>query len=612
MTRHPSTRSARLRAATVAGALALALVPAGVAAAQAEPDPRAGLAPGTQSGTDGAAFTDPLRDAETVGVGMELLAERSKPAYTGAAGAFNYSNINSDLAFQGDYAFSGNYRGFGVYDVSDPGAPVLRTTVNCPGGQGDVSVYGDLLFMSVESGAGRVDCSTDPTATVFRGVRIFDISDPLAPVQVGGVQTCRGSHTHTLVTQPGVTDRVWVYNSGTSGVRPAEQLAGCVNTQSTTDPLSSRYSIDVIEVPLADPAAARITSSPRVMASETSIAGLNPGGTQATLPADDPRASGEGYAAGGQRVSATAACHDITAYPAIGLAAGACQGDGILLDITDAANPVRVADATDENFAYWHSATFNDAGTKVVFTDEWGGGVGARCRPTDPANWGANAIYDIERDASGAPSLVWKSYYKIPNVQATNETCVAHNGNLVPVPGRDVMVQAWYEGGTSVFDFTDSANPEEIAFFDRGPYDDETFHQGGYWSSYWYNGNVFGNEIFLGFDSWALTGTDVLSANEIAAAAAADVDELNAQAQEPIEHAPSFTLVRARYDQAVRAGALTGSRARDVAKFVDRAEGFAERQRPAARATLLAQARQLTADDQEALATELRRLADSL
>jgi len=612
MTPRPSHfQLSRLRAATVAAVLALTLVPAAAASAQAEPDPRQGLTPGTQTNTDGAAFTDPKRDAETASQGMDLLAERSKPAYTGVAGAFNYSNINSDLAFQGDYAFSGNYRGFGVYDVSDPGAPVLRTTVNCPGGQGDVSVHGDLLFMSVESGSARVDCSTNPASAVFRGVRIFDISDPLAPTYVTGVQTCRGSHTHTLVTQPGVTDTAWVYNSGTSSIRSAAQLAGCTPT-STTNPLTSAYSIDVIEVPLADPAAARITSSPRVMASETSIAGLNPGGTQPTLPAGDPRTTEPGNAAGGQRVSATSACHDITAYPAVGLAAGACQGDGMLLDISDAANPVRVANVTDPNFAYWHSATFNDAGTKVVFTDEWGGGVGARCRPTDPTNWGANAIFDITRDAVGTPSLDWQSYYKIPNVQAENETCVAHNGNLIPVPGRDVMVQAWYEGGTSVFDFTDSANPEEIAFFDRGPYDATTFHQGGYWSTYWYNGNVYGNEIFLGFDSWGLTSTGDLSANEIKAAQDATVDELNAQLQEKVVHDPSFTLVRATFDQAVRADALTAKEAANVTKFVDRAETFADRRGESASATLRAQARQLKDADQQALAQEMLRLADDL
>jgi hypothetical protein len=602
----------------VVAAAATVLVPAAAASAQTAPDPRQGLTPGTESlgGADATSIT-PKRDAATASRGMSLLASRDKPAYSGVAPAFNYSNINSDLAFQGEYAYSGNYRGFGVYDVTDPAAPELKTVMNCPGGQGDVSVHGNLLFMSVEN-SGRVDCSTNAAATLFRGVRVFDISDPLKPAQVAAVQTCRGSHTHTIVTQPGVTDRIWVYNSGTAGIRSSAQLAGC-SPASTTNPATSAYSIDVIEVPLAAPRTAKVLGSPRVMAVGSNIAGLTPQGRQAVLRPDDPRASAPGNAPGGQTVAATSACHDITAYPAIGLAAGACQGDGLLLDISDAANPKRIANVTDPNFAYWHSATFNDAGTKVVFTDEWGGGGAARCRlvnpatgQPDPTNWGANAIFDIVTKADGTKGLEWRSYYKIPNVQSNLEVCVAHNGNLVPVPGRDVMVQAWYEGGTSVFDFTDSADPKEIAFFDRGPYDGSVLHEGGYWSTYWYNGAVYGNEIFLGFDSWELTGTGDLSANEIAAAGAARVRVLNAQTQEPIVHAPSFTLVRARLDQAVRAQALSAEQAADVGKFVDRAEGFAARNKNSAKATLTAKAGQLTGLGQAALAQELRRLAGSL
>lgn len=596
-------------------AVLAALLPVSAAGAQTPADPRAGLAPGTEElgGSDATAIT-PKRDAGTVSQGVQLLASRDKPAYTGVAPAFNYSNINSDLAFAGKYAYSGNYRGFGVYDVSDPAAPTLKATVNCPGGQGDPSVVGNLLFLSVESG-GRVDCGTpvtgQPAELVFRGVRIFDISDPLAPRYVTGVQTCRGSHTHTVVEDPDDTANVYIYNSGTAGIRPATQLAGCAPA-STTDPATSAYKIDVIQVPLAAPATARVVSGPRLMSScgggtcpGGTIATLNPGGVQPTLPPGDPRAPG------GQRVAATSACHDITVYPAIGLAAAACQGDGLLLDIRDPANPVRIANVTDPNFAYWHSATFNDAGTKVVFTDEWGGGVAANCQPGQPQNWGANAIFDIVDSPSGK-QLAFRSYYKIPNVQAANETCVAHNGNLVPVPGRDVMVQAWYEGGTSVFDFTDSRKPAEIAFFDRGPYHPTVFHEGGYWSTYWYNGNVFGNEIFLGFDSFGLTGTAALSANEIAAAGLARAPELNAQAHEPVVHAPSFTLVRARYDQAVRSGALAGPLAAQVAKAIDRAESFDARGKKSATATLRAQARRLSAPGQQPVAVEMLRLADSL
>ena len=608
MTARPTTGHARLRAAVVAAAVAALLAPTAAASAQTA-DPRASLAPGTESaGGSAATSITPKRDAATAAVGLALLASRDKPAYTGVAPAFNYSNINSDIAFQGQYAFSGNYRGFGVYDVSDPAAPTLKTTVNCQGGQGDVSVLGDLLFMSTESTTARVDCSTNAASAVFRGVRIFDISDPLDPEYVKGVQTCRGSHTHTIVEDPDDPANVYVYVSGTAGVRPATQLAGCLNTTGNTaasqldangQPLpTSRFQVEVIKVPKAKPADAAVVKAARLMADPAtgSPAGLWPGGN---------------HGPGTQTTSASDACHDITAYPAIGLAAGACEGNGILIDISDPAHPVRIDEVIDPNFAYWHSATFNDAGTKVVFTDEWGGGNAARCLPTDPVNWGANAIFDVV-DTPQGKSLEFRSHYKIPNVQKANEVCVAHNGNLVPVPGRDVMVQAWYEGGTSVFDFTDSANPKEIAFFDRGPYHPTVFHAGGYWSTYWYNGAVLGNEIFLGLDTWGLTPTADLSANEIGAARLARTDRMNAQAQERITHAPSFTLVRARADQAVRGGALSAAAAAEVEKFVARAEGFAARNKQSARATLTAKAGELTAPGQAALAAELRRLAGSL
>ncbi len=612
MTARPTTRHARWRGALLAAAVTAALAPAGAAAAQTT-DPRAGLAPGSEAlGGNAATSTTPKRDAGTAADGMALLASHDKPAYTGVAPAFNYSNINSDIAFQGQYAFSGNYRGFGVYDVSDPAAPTLKTTVNCVGGQGDISVLGDLLFVSTESGNARTDCKPpvagQPASVLFRGVRIFDISDPLSPQYVAGVQTCRGSHTHTVVEDPDDTANVYVYVSGTAGVRPASQLAGCVNTTGTTvashlEPNgqpkpTSRFQVEVIKVPVAAPQDAAVVRAARLMADPVtgSPAGLWPGGN---------------HGPGTQTTAASDACHDITAYPAIGLAAGACEGNGILIDISDPADPVRIDEVIDPNFAYWHSATFNDAGTKVVFTDEWGGGTQARCRPTDPDNWGANAIFDIVGTGANR-SMAFRSHYKIPNVQSANEVCVAHNGNLVPVPGRDVMVQAWYEGGTSVFDFTDSANPKEIAFFDRGMYHPTVFHEGGYWSTYWYNGAVLGNEIFLGLDTWGLTPTDDLSANEIAAAGLARTPRMNAQAQERITHAPSFVLVRAYADQAVRAGALQGKDAADVARFVDRAEGFAARDKQSARATLHAKAGQLTAPGQATLATELRRLADSL
>ena len=505
-------------------ALVLSLLPPAAASAGTIPtDPRFGLEPGTDADAQGSAYTEANADAETVASGMELLANRPKPRWTDAddndlaAGAFSYSNIGSDLAFKGDVAYSGNYRGFGIYDVSDPADPVLETIVNCVGGQGDLSVYGDLLFMSVESGSARTACSTDSALPVFRGVRIFDISDPLVPALVSEVQTCRGSHTHTVVEDLDDPSTVYVYVSGTSSVRSESQLAGCTNTvTSSSDPSlfldengdpvpTSRFQVEVIAVPIATPADAAIVNEARLMADPDtgnphglwpggSVGPDGPGGERAVIGPRNTSGTVQDY----QSTAATDACHDITAYPEIGLAAGACEGNGILIDISDPANPIRIDEVSDPNFAYWHSATFSNDGSTVVFTDEWGGGTGARCRVTDPEQWGADAIFDLTDTVDG-PAMTFASYYSIPNVQASNETCVAHNGNLVPIPRRDVMVQAWYEGGVSVFDFTDTANPFEIAFFDRGPYHPTTFHQGGYWSVYWHNGQIYGNEIFLGF-----------------------------------------------------------------------------------------------------------------
>jgi hypothetical protein len=613
MSRTTGSRAARRRALTSLLALALATTTLLPAAAGADTDPRQGLTPGTDGTSGGDAHTVPNADAETASYNLDLLANRPKPAWTNADGAesaaaaFNYANINSDLAFTGDHAISGNYRGFGIYDVADPNDPQLVTTVNCPGGQGDVSVYGDLLFVSVEQASARVDCSTDSSQPVFRGVRIFDISDIEAPQHVGGVQTCRGSHTHTIVEDLDDDGTVYVYVSGTAGVRSAAQLEGCSNTPSTNDPsayldddgepiLTSRFQVEVIEVPLDAPEDAAVIEEARLMADEETgnIHGLWAGGN---------------HGPGTQSTTASHACHDITAYPEIGLAAGACQGNGILIDITDPRNPQRVDEVIDPNFAYWHSATFNNDGDTVVFTDEWGGGIGARCRPTDPDNWGANAIFDIVQTDDG-PRMELASYYKIPNVQEDNETCVAHNGSLVPVPGRDVMVQAWYEGGVSVFDFTDSSDPVEIAFFDRGPYHPEIFHMGGYWSAYWYNGQIYGNEIFLGFDAFGLRDSDHLSEAELEAARAVTFDEFNAQAQPRLSWEPSFTLVRAYRDQAMREG-LDGRPLDQLNAFVDRAEGFADGpQRRAAAAQLRSAAGRV--GDHADLAESLHDLADEL
>ncbi|MEM6826596.1 MAG: DUF305 domain-containing protein [Pseudomonadota bacterium] len=411
---------------------------------------------------------------------------------------------NTDMAFFDDVMIAGSYHGFNIYKLVDDGAPELMSSVVCPGGQGDVSVVGDILVMSVEQTRGRVDCGLqgvegDVSEERFRGLRIFDISDLTAVRQVGQVQTCRGSHTHSVVSHD--EEKIIVYNSGTSRVRKTEELARCVSDPSNSK--TALFSIDVIEIPLADPSQSRIVSSPRVFADpETDeIAGLWLGGD-----------SGEGT----QDTRQTNQCHDITVFPSLNIAAGACSGNGILMDISDPYNPVRTDAVFDKGFAYWHSATFNNDGTKVVFTDEWGGGGRPRCTAKDPMTWGANAIYDI---VDG--KLEFRSHYKMPGPQTDMENCVAHNGSIIPVPGRDLFVQSWYQGGISVMDFTDSSDPKEIAFFDRGPIDTEQLVVGGYWSSYWYNGRVYATEITRGIDVFALEESQYLTSAEIEAAEAA-------------------------------------------------------------------------------------------
>ena len=470
------------------------------------------------------------------------------PASPPGAGGLDFAN--SDLAFSGTHMVMGNFHGFNAYDIESSKSPRLLASVVCPGGQGDVSIYGNLLFMSVEQTRGRVDCGVQGVSEAisqerFRGVRIFDISDIRNPKQVAAVQTCRGSHTHTLVPKDKQT--LYVYGSGTGGVRSGQELADCSAGDPKDNANTALFSIDVIEVPLGAPEKARVVNRPRIFADEKTgaIAGLNPGGD-----------SGPGT----QRSSATNQCHDITVYPAVGLAAGACSGNGILMDISDPANPKRLDAVADKNFAYWHSASFNNDGTKVIFTDEWGGGTRPRCRAIDQMNWGANAIFDIGADKK----MTFAGYYKMPGAQTETENCVAHNGSLIPVPGRDIMVQGWYQGGVSVFDFTDSKNPVEIAFFDRGPLDPKNLIIGGYWSAYWYNGSIYGAEISRGMDIFRLLPTQYLSQNEIDAAIQVRATEFNAQNQPKIIWPATSIVAKAYLDQLGRNNAISAERAKAV------------------------------------------------
>ena len=469
------------------------------------------------------------------------------------------SFANTDMAFADDVMVVGNYHGFNIYRLLDAGRPELLSSVVCPGGQGDVSIVGDLLIMSVEQTRGRLDCglegvTEDASPERFRGLRILDISDLRRPVQVGAVQTCRGSHTHSVVSGAGDSGKIVVYNSGTASVREEEELEGCYD-ESPGDDRTALFRIDVIEIPVDRPSEARIVDSPAVFADpETGVlAGLWRGGDHG----DDT-----------QKSRRTDQCHDITVFPERHLAAGACSGNGILFDISDPLKPQRLDAIVDAGFAYWHSATFNNDGTKVIFTDEWGGGTRPRCRAYDPLDWGADAIYDIVDS-----KLEFRSYYKLPAPQLEQENCVAHNGSIVPVPGRDVFVQAWYQGGLSVIDFTDSAQPVEIAYFDRGPIDAEVLVMGGYWSTYWYRGHIYGTEIARGLDVFALTPSQFLSESEIAAAALADGGGVfNPQQQFPVQWPAEPVVARAYLDQLERGGDLSESLGAELTAVLDRSE----------------------------------------
>lgn len=464
---------------------------------------------------------------------------------------------NTDMAFAGDILVTGSYHGFNIYKLQDDGMPELHSSVVCPGGQGDVSIVGDLLIMSVEQTRGRVDCglqgiSEDVSADRFRGLRIFDISNLAQPIQVGQVQTCRGSHTHSIVTSD--DNKIIVYNSGTSSIRDEEELAGCV-AGIAGDDRTALFRIDVIEIPVADPSKARIIDSPTVFADKETgrLAGLWQGGDHG----DDTQSSRQ-----------TNHCHDITVFPKAKIAAGACSGNGIIFDISNPLKPTRIDEVVDKGFAYWHSATFNNDGTKVIFTDEWGGGSRPRCRVYDPKDWGANAVYDIVNR-----NLEFKGYYKMPAPQTDSENCVAHNGSVVPVPGRDIFVQAWYQGGVSVMDFTDSTKPVEIAYFDRGPIHKDKLALGGYWSTYWYDGKIYGTEIARGLDVHALIPSEYLSANEIAAASLANQgDVFNPQQQFPVTWPAEPVVAKAYMDQLKRIDSMPAEKAAELTDVLDRAE----------------------------------------
>ena len=561
-----------------------------VSAIAPSPDPRVGLSPG-------------YWDAGQAAWNLELVS--TTPPSEKFLGV-----TNSDLAFTGKYTIQGNYNGFQVFDISDPAKPVPVLTYLCPASQSDVSVYRNLLFVSGEGQTGRVDCGIqgvpEPVSKDrLRGIRIFDISDIANPKYLTNVQTCRGSHTHTVVTDPHDKNNIYIYVSGSSRVRSADELPGCTDGP-IEDPNTARFRLEVIQVPLAAPQKAAIVSSPRIFGGLAPPprrvepgrgrgATANPepefpGGRAAgAAPTPEPTAvAGGGRAGGGSAATAPSQCHDITVYPDIGLAGGACGGYGLLLDIRETAHPIRIDAAADINMSFWHSATFSNDGTKLLFSDEWGGGTQPRCRETDKPEWGANALFTIENN-----KLVFKSYYKMPAPQTSFENCVAHNGSLIPIPGREVMVQGWYQGGLSVFDWTDVSKPKEIAYFDRGPIDGTRLITGGSWSVYWYNGLIVSSEIARGLDIFELLPGGLITQNELDAAKTVKFDYLNAQEQRKLVWPPSFAKARAFVDQLERSNGLPATRIAAVRQNLDAAEKLSRQPKQQALRKL---ATQLTAD----------------
>jgi hypothetical protein len=558
---------------TLTAAILLTAAAAPAVAAQTYPsatDPRNGLSAG-------------LHDAGVAIKGMRLLSSPRKPAAFDTARGLTF--VNSDLAFRGTLVYQGNFAGFSIWDVKNPAQPVLVSVVPCITSQGDPSIYGNLLFISAEGAGNRNDCGkggVENPADHMAGVRIYDVSNPAAPRLIKNVQTCKGSHTHTLIPDPKNAKVVYVYVSGQQGARPATELAGCKNGADAADESNSLYRLDVIKVDVTRPQDAAVVTGARI------FTGLGPapqrgGGRRA------PRAlSGADSAMMAQMASSGPRnCHDVTAYPAMGLLAGSCGSHGLLVDVSNPEKPVRLDAVADTNFSLWHTAVFSNDGSKVVFTDEWGGGTSPNCQAIHPLEMGGNTTLVITKDRK----LRQHAYFKIPTAQSAQENCVSHNGGLIPVPGRDIMVQGWYQGGIDIIDFSDADKPFEIGYFDRGPVDppaDGTVSRargtiGGSWGAYWYNGHIYSSEMARGLDVLELVPSDQLSANEIAAAKLVMMDEYNPQSQPKLVWPAAFPVVRSYLDQLTRNDGLVAARRSAIAQALDAAEQAA----PAARRSAL-------------------------
>lgn len=571
--------------ATSRGTALFILLGASLLGAQTYPtdnDPRNGLTPG-------------LHDAGVAISGMRLVSASPKPAALDTARGLAF--INSDLAFRDHYVYQGNFSGFTVWDVSTPARPVVAAVVPCVTSQGDPSIIGNLLFLSAEGGGNRNDCAkggVEYPEDHMAGVRIYDVSNPRMPKLVTNVQTCKGSHTHTVIPSPTDKDVVYIYVSGNQMARPDSELAGCTNGDDPSDESNSLFRLDVIKVPLKNPAQAAVVTGARL------FTGLDPAPRRAGQ--QNRRRRGADTTQPPPRPTGPRNCHDVTAYPAMNLLAGACASYGLLVDISNPEKPVRLDARADTNFSLWHTAVFSNDGSKVVFTDEWGGGTSPNCQATSMLEMGGNTTLVIGANRK----FTQHSYFKIPSAQTAQENCVSHNGGLIPVPGRDIMVQGWYQGGVDVIDFTDPDHPFEIAFFDRGPIDAPPAPgdsaqpvsrsrgtMGGSWGAYYWNGLIYSSELARGLDILELLPTDQLSANELAAAKLVRMSEYNPQTQPNITWPAAFPVVRSYLDQLVRNDGLSTPRTTAIARALD----AAERQTGSARAQSLTRlASQVDAD----------------
>ena len=509
-------------------------------------DPRVGLTPGLGN-TAGIAIKN-----------MKVVSFTPKPMqFDSATRGLTY--VNSDLAFRGNYVYQGNFSGFSIYDVSNPAAPRHVSTMVCATDQGDPSIYGNLLFISAESGRSRKDCGTQGVQDGkdrARGVRIFDVSNPAAPRLIKNIQTCRGSHTHTIVPHPTDKNTIYIYVGGSSNVRDSTEVPelNCSNATPSENPNASNQRVDIIKVPLRNPEQAAVIGFARIFENLPRSPGR---GGVAANPANDTSS----------RRSGPNGCHDLTSYPEFNLVAGSCGSFGIMLDARNPEKPVRMDGKSDLNFSLWHTAVFSNDGKRVVFTDEWGGGTSPRCRITDPLRLGGNTILSIDNG-----KMTQHGYFKMLAAQTEAENCVSHNGGLVPVPGRDIMVQGWYQGGVNVFDFTDPNKPFEIAYFDRGPASTTDRIIGGSWGAYYWNGYIYSSEMARGLDILELTPNEFLSENELAAAKLVRMEEYNPQAQPRITWPAAFPVVRSYLDQLNRNNGLPQARRTAIATTLDTAE----------------------------------------